>query len=154
MSYVLRKTYSRDEHIYKAECKMTSGFIPRKLSYNAQGRSVKEQRAALFLGCKSCSFLNVSMIPRMEQTVLALLCFMYFNVYFQKLWSQKFKIPRVQRLKAIKISMPNKMYLFDIFTQTHRRKKDGFSENTDEGCGVLRHNINLPSIVCTIRHIL
>ena len=50
--------------------------------------------------------------------------------------------------------MPNKMYLFDIFTQTHRRKKDGFSENTDEGCGVLRHNINLPSIVCTIRHIL
>lgn len=28
--------------------------------------------------------------------------------------------------------MPNKMYLFDIFTQTHQRKKDGFSEKTDE----------------------
>lgn len=42
--------------------------------------------------------------------------------------------------------MPNKLYSFDVFKQTQLRRKDGFSKNTAEACGVLSHNTNLLSI--------
>lgn len=52
---------------------------------------------------------------------------------------------KVHRRNATKVTTPNKMHLFAIFTQTQLGKEHGFSKNTDENGGVLSHHTSLPS---------